>query len=88
MLRCCRSPVGRILHARKASHTFEPLDESGNFADGSIALAQAQIRTEPIVLMCIGHCSITNLSGGLIVRGRGQCDRAARFPGGDDVCQE
>ena len=41
----------RALGTRKASHVFEPPGEGGNLADDSVALAQAQIRPEPIVFM-------------------------------------
>lgn len=86
-VRCGRSP-GRdspLLRTRKASHVFEPPDEGSNLADNRITLAQAQIRPEPIVLVRVGHCSITNLSDRSIVWRRSQCDGTARFPGGHEV---
>ena len=88
-VRCGRWPGGDspLLGIRKASHVFEPPDEGRNLADNNIALAQAQIGPEPIVFMCIGHCSITDLSDGPIVWGRSQCDGTARFPGGHEVYQ-
>lgn len=89
VVRCCCSPGGENppLETRKTSHVFEPPNEGCDFADSSVALAQAQIRPESVILVCIGHCSITNLSRGLVIRGCRQCDSGARFPGGDEVYQ-
>lgn len=76
-----------LLGTRKASQVFEPPDEGRNLADNNIALTQAQIRPEFIVFVCIGHCSITDLSARLVIWGRSQCDGTACFPGGHEVCE-